>query len=101
MTGEYCRYGSGVTDPSRRETNNWMMLIIGVGLGAVCYTEIICSGSMYQASQWVDPGRNIRNPTRTQPEGCQTRPDLARPNQNPGHPNSLNYSKVNYGKYSH
>jgi len=53
MTGEYCRYGSGVTDPSRRETNNWMMLIIGVGLGAVCYTEIICSGSMYQASQWV------------------------------------------------
>ena len=49
-----------------------------------------------QASQWVDPGLNIRNPTQTRPEGCQTRPDLAGPNQNPGYPNSPNYLKVNF-----
>ena len=49
-----------------------------------------------QASQRVDPGLNIRNPTQTQPEGCQTRPDLAGPNQNPGYPNSPNYLKVNF-----
>ncbi|PUU80401.1 hypothetical protein B9Z19DRAFT_1123663 [Tuber borchii] len=52
--------------------------------------------TLRQASQWVDPGRNIRSPTQTRPEGCQTRPDLAGPNQNLGHPNSPNYSKVNF-----
>ena len=34
-------------------------------------------GFEFQASQWVDPGRKIRNPTRTQPE---PNPKGVRPN---------------------